>query len=163
MLNYRNTLSLIGITKGLEQCYDSNKQLLSNFLTRLFMKTLLVLLALFISVAEAETYRCKNNGKTSFQDTPSETEGDKFDYGTDISIEKEKEVQEGAINTYYDNARGNKESLYQKAQAALANLNINKKKSDCERKYENAWARCNAKYKGQCTYLGNEYKPSCKL
>jgi len=57
------------------------------------MKTLLVLLALSISVAQAKTYRCKNNSKTSFQDTPCVTAGAEFDLGEDISVEKQKAAQ----------------------------------------------------------------------
>ena len=57
------------------------------------MKLLLILLTITFSTAHAETFRCKDNGKTSFQDTPCSTGGSTFDYGEDISLEKQQAAQ----------------------------------------------------------------------
>ncbi|WP_288389689.1 hypothetical protein [uncultured Alteromonas sp.] len=33
----------------------------------------------------------------------------------------------------------------------------------CHIQYERAWAACNDEYNGKCTYLGSNYKPSCRM
>jgi len=123
------------------------------------MKTLFVLLALSISVAQAQSYRCQNNGKTTFQDTPCQTGGSKFDYGEDISVEKQKaaqsqlkqemhsfnkkkqekheawqkerviRAQEDAADAGYDNARAGRAQAYQQKRTADAIRNKNSTKA----------------------------------
>mgnify|MGYP006981144357 FL=1 len=48
--------------------------------------------------------------------------------------------------------------------ALASNVNaVTPLSNNCKQQYKDAWARCNAKYSGKCTYLGNEYKPSCEF
>jgi len=114
------------------------------------MKIIFILLALFISIAQAQTYHCKYKGKTTFQDTPCETGGTKFDYGKDISVEKQKaaqsqlkqemnsfnkkkqvkheawqkerviRAQEDAADAGYENARAGRAQAYQQKRTAEA-------------------------------------------
>ena len=120
------------------------------------MKTLFILFALSISVAQAETYRCKNNGKTSFQDTPCETAGAKFDLGSDISIEKQNAAQ-SQLNREMNAHNQKKQARYEawqkerairaqedKADAGYANARANRAQAYQQRRTANALQERNA-------------------
>ena len=119
------------------------------------MKLLPLLLLLAFSNAQADAYMCKDNGKTTFKDTPCETSGEKFDYGDDISIaqqraaiaknERKKQsyaarkqaeyearqreriirIEENKVSASYANARAGRAQAFQQRRTANAIHNRN--------------------------------------